>query len=411
MKIAIWHNLPSGGGARALNYHIQGLLQAGHTLEVWSQNPTSDGFIQLPSDMKVHKVEIIRSAHIPYKDRIGAVFFQKDTNMRAMEAHCKQCADEINAGNFDVLFANSCYYYAVPFISKYVKIPTALYLGEPFRAFYEAQPYSFWQPPGIEEIKPLRRSYWKIFFRDLWKERLARVQLREERTNIDAVKTLLVNSIFSQESCAKAYNHPGEVCYLGINTTLFKPTESIVTQPYVIGVGNLFFHKNPELAIEALGLIPAEIRPKLVWVSNMKNEEYYQNLLIKAAKLHVQIEVKEMISDETLVELLSGALCMTYTSKLEPFGFAPLEANACGTPAVALAQGGVRETIIDGVNGFLCQANPAEFAEKITQLIKHPEKRKEMCEKALQLVQEKWTLAAATQRLETALLKTSQKTQ
>lgn len=409
MKIAVWHNLPSGGGARALNYHLQGLLQAGHTIEVWSQNPTAEGFIQLPATVKIHQIPVERSVHIPYKSRIGAVFFQKDKNMLAMEQHCKRCADEINAGNFDVLFANSCYYYAVPFISRYVKIPKVLYLGEPFRAFFEAQPFSFWQAPGIDIFKPFSKTYWRIFFSDLWKKRLARVQLLEERKNIDAVDTLLVNSIFSQESCARAYNRGGEVCYLGINTELFRPVAPILKKPYIIGVGNLFFHKNPALAIEAAGLIAAKKRPVVVWVSNMKNEDYYQSLLQKAAELDVTFEVKEMISDDELVALLSGAICMTYTSKLEPFGFAPLEANACQTPVVALAQGGVRETIIDGTNGFLCQENATEFAEKITYLIEHSDKREAMAQKALEVVHEKWTLEAATKRLENALLQAQNK--
>ena len=44
---------------------------------------------------------------------------------------------------------------------------------------------------------------------------------------------------------------------------------------------------------------------------------------------------------------------MIYMPHNEPFGFAPLEANACGTPVVALAEGGVKETVVTGVNGTL----------------------------------------------------------
>ena len=41
MKIAVWHNLPSGGGKRALYHHVKGLLERGHTLESWCP-PTAD---------------------------------------------------------------------------------------------------------------------------------------------------------------------------------------------------------------------------------------------------------------------------------------------------------------------------------------------------------------------------------
>src|SRR5216683_3299275 len=41
VKIAVWHNLPSGGGKRALYYHVRGLVERGHTVESWCP-PTAD---------------------------------------------------------------------------------------------------------------------------------------------------------------------------------------------------------------------------------------------------------------------------------------------------------------------------------------------------------------------------------
>ncbi len=38
---------------------------------------------------------------------------------------------------------------------------------------------------------------------------------------------------------------------------------------------------------------------------------------------------------------------------LEPFGLAPLEANACELPVVAVAEVGIHEIVIDGVTGLL----------------------------------------------------------
>jgi glycosyltransferase involved in cell wall biosynthesis len=61
---------------------------------------------------------------------------------------------------------------------------------------------------------------------------------------------------------------------------------------------------------------------------------------------------------------------MLYTSRLEPFGLAPLEANACGTYVVAIAEGGIRESITNGKNGCLINGYRLnEFAKEIISLI------------------------------------------
>ena len=135
----------------------------------------------------------------------------------------------------------------------------------------------------------------------------------------------------------------------------------------------------------------------------MVDDEYWEVMVELARSLDVVLEVKKMVTDAKLIELLSGAICMIYSSNLEPFGFAPLEANACGTPVIAVAEGGVRETIIHGKNGFLANPNPNDIAKYIKQLIDNQELKEKISEFAIKNVQENWTLAQCSERINAAI--------
>jgi glycosyltransferase involved in cell wall biosynthesis len=115
----------------------------------------------------------------------------------------------------------------------------------------------------------------------------------------------------------------------------------------------------------------------------------------------VNIVFKVRISDEEIVDLLNRATVMIYTPFLEPFGFAPLEANACGTPVVAIAEGGVRETIQQGINGYLISNDdPVAIGTALTKLLKNPELARQMGVISEQYVRENWTWTTAVERLE-----------
>jgi glycosyltransferase involved in cell wall biosynthesis len=167
-------------------------------------------------------------------------------------------------------------------------------------------------------------------------------------------------------------------------------------------LGGFYRHKNPELAIRSVGEVKQN-RPKLLWIGNMVDEKYWLEMVELARSLDVTLELKKMVTDEQLVQLLSGAICMIYSSNLEPFGFAPLEANACGTPVIAVAEGGVRETIIHGKNGFLVNQKPKEIAHFILQLTDNQEIRKKISSFAIVNVKENWSLSSCSERINKAI--------
>jgi glycosyltransferase involved in cell wall biosynthesis len=228
-----------------------------------------------------------------------------------------------------------------------------------------------------------------------------RVQAREEVTNARAFGAILANSFYSRESILRAYGLDARVCYLGIDTARFvhqgRPREE-----FVIGVGALVPEKNVHFAVAALAALP-EPRPKLVWVANVAEPGYLAQVQSAARDAGVAFEPRVRIPDTEVVDLLNRAAVMVYAPRLEPFGLAPLEANACGLAVVAVAEGGVRETVVDGLNGLLVPHEPAAMAAAIQRLLRDPAYAQSLGEAGAKWVAEKWSFPAATERLEQAL--------
>ncbi len=445
MRIAVWHNLPSGGGKRALYEHVRGLAARGHTLEAFCPASADTGYLPL--------AELISETVLPFawKDetpqgRIGRLLYiyrRLPAQIAAMDAHCREAATRINAGGYDLLFANSCQFLAAAPIAKYVTIPTVLYLGEPYRALYEARPTLPWLAlPFTREAVPL--PYGAQIIGHL-RASQARLQAREERENALAFATILTNSRYSRESILRAYGRDSQVCYLGIDTELFapssdlnreaeagrrslsipkisgastneiehaesaepkaeRPVEGAAPRPYVVGLGSITSGKGIDRAIHALATIEKICRPELVWIANMADPRYLPEVERMAEKCEVRFIPRMNLSDHDVVQTLGNAALMLYTPLLEPFGFAPLEANACGVPVVAIAEGGVRETILDGINGILVgNADPRRLGAAVLSLLKQPETARKMGAAARMHVVENWTWEHAIDRLESVL--------
>jgi glycosyltransferase involved in cell wall biosynthesis len=403
MKIAVWHNLPSGGGKRALYHHIKGLIERGHTVESWCP-PTADrNYLPLSELITEHIIPFDYQQRKPQAS-FGlnlAAYYNIADKIVAMDRHCQQCADEINAGDFDLLFANSCTFFRTTSIGRYLKkIPKILYLQEPFRWLYEALPKLPWAALPVPKEFWRSRSYLRQFFNNLIELQGLRIQVREELLNARSFDTILVNSFFSRESVLRAYGLDSKVCYLGVDTEMFQPT-GVVREKFVVGLGGIYYGKGIERAIESVAAIELNKRPDLIWIGNFADDRDRAKLQALAASRKVNLIFKVGISDEELVDLLNRASVMIYTPRLEPFGFAPLEANACETPVVAIAEGGIRETIQNSINGILIQDNdPTAVGEAILHILENPELADQMGKRAREYVLAYWSWDSAIDRLE-----------
>ena len=322
--------------------------------------------------------------------------------MRDFDRACQRCAQEIEAGDFDVLFANSALQFCVPYILRHVRIKKVLYLQEPCRFLYEAWPVLPWVSNAPEDLERADLFRIRRFIADYPLLQALRLQAKQEWLNIKLCDLVLVNSYFSRESVLRSYGVDARVCYLGVDTELFRDLQ-LPHERVIVGLGSLDPIKGVDLAVKSVALLP-EPRPPLVWIAN-SGSEAYRNEMTELARLSgVDLRIEMAISDDELVTKLNKAALLLYTSRLEPFGFAPLEANACGLPVVGLAEGGIRETIQDGLNGFLIDPEPQTIARAVSKLLESPELAKQMGGRAVINVQRNWNVESSIDRLEKILL-------
>jgi glycosyltransferase involved in cell wall biosynthesis len=402
MKIAIWHNLPSGGGKRALYDHVRGLLGRGHHIEAWCPPSADQTYLPLAELIPEHVVKLAMPGRADW-DRRLRIPSPVAPRLAAMEAHCRACGAAISAGGFDLLVAHPCLFFRTSPIGHHVRLPTVLYLQEPYRGLYEALPRLPWLAPPPSTHAPLSLGRLREVALDRRTLRNARLQGRAEVDNAAAFDRILVNSLFSRESLLRAYGLESEVCYLGADLSRFAdhgwPRENLL-----VGLGSFTPEKNPRLAIEALALLPPP-RPELAWIGNVDHGGTLADMTALAASLDVPFTPHLRIADDALIALLNRASALLYAPRLEPFGLAPIEAAACGLPAIAVAEGGVRETVIDDETGLLVRHDPAAMAAAIARLLADPALARRLGAAARARAERHWSQAAATDRVERALLR------
>lgn len=137
----------------------------------------------------------------------------------------------------------------------------------------------------------------------------------------------------------------------------------------------------------------------MIIVSNFSLPEWKLYLEQLASELKVDLEILDLIDDETLVLLYNQAKLVLYTPYMEPFGLVPLESMSCGTPVVAVKEGGVRETVIHNKTGLHTERDEKIFAEATARLLSKDLERYKMSKNSIKTVENFWTLQHAGDRL------------
>jgi glycosyltransferase involved in cell wall biosynthesis len=144
-------------------------------------------------------------------------------------------------------------------------------------------------------------------------------------------------------------------------------------------------------AVAALQALPASVplRPLVVGHSSRRVADL---LGPRAIAIPFQNEAGEM------ARLFQAADATLVASEVEAFGRIAAESQACGTPVVAFAIGGIPEVAREGEGGSLCALGDAQgLARGLTRLFEEPEFRRQQARAGLESVRSRFGLERITQ--------------
>ena len=150
-------------------------------------------------------------------------------------------------------------------------------------------------------------------------------------------------------------------------------------------VGRIQPHKGPEVLIRAVAEMlnhTPVLRTKLKTVimggasGNGSQEPERLKALTQFLGVDDVIEFMPPVPRDELSDWYRASDLVCVPSYSESFGLVALEAQACGTPVVATAVGGLRTAVADGISGSLVDGHdPRAWSAVISRLLLEPERR------------------------------------
>ena len=392
MKIAVYHDLPSGGAKRTL-YESMKRLSQHHTLDVYTLDTADKDFCNLKPYSNAEFV-----FHFAPSRRFSSPFgrlnqLQRWRDLQKLDRLARDTAKAIDDGKYDVVFAQPCMWTQAPLVLRYLRTPTIYYCHEPPRSLYEG-PFRDTNRKlslrnALDSVDPLIRLY-------------RSTAQRFDRLSLQSARSVLVNSTFIHDRVKQIYGVDPKICYLGVDADLYSPvtTNSHGARQYVLSVGAIQPHKGFDFLIESLGYVEQSIRPQLYLIGNMENPRE-QNILQRLANdKGVDLQIEVGVDQATLIQRYREAALVVYAPHNEPFGLVPLEAMACGKPVVGVDEGGVKETVVHHVTGILVARHAQRFGEAIQFLLENRGLADQYGSNGRKHVLEKWSWEKSVVQLE-----------
>lgn len=166
----------------------------------------------------------------------------------------------------------------------------------------------------------------------------------------------IANSNYIARRIRRVYGRDAAVIYPPVDVDQFTPGTG--SEDFFVTVSRLVPYKRIDLIVSAFARMPDK---KLVVVGDGPEAARIRELATP------NIELVGFRPRSEVIDLMRRARAFVFAAN-EDFGIVPVEAQACGTPVIALGQGGARETVVAEKTGvFFPEQTPEALAAAVTR--------------------------------------------
>jgi D-inositol-3-phosphate glycosyltransferase len=224
------------------------------------------------------------------------------------------------------------------------------------------------------------------------------IRVQGETQVVAAANALIANTDAEAASLVSLYDACPDTVHVvspGVDLYKFTAGEGRVAARQFVGqsqdalivsfVGRIQPHKGPEVLIRATSelvkhtpLLRHKLIVNVVGGASGANTEEVDRLKELSTWLGIDdvVRFSPPVPRKDLPQWYRAADLVVVPSYSESFGLVALEAQACGTPVVATAVGGLRTAVADGISGVLVDGHdPKAWSSVIVRLLQEPQRR------------------------------------
>ena len=360
---------------------VEGLRQRGHEVLVLTtyrreNNPRKEG----------HIWRLLRSkwSEDPKKSAFKWVFVYRH-NVRVY----RQVLNEFHPDLICRWNLNWCTAAFVNYVHETAPVPIVVFVGGGIPPIPDDLWFHFCRTPAKGIVRNLIKKI-SIKLASLW------IPIEPRPIVYD---TVTFNSRFVRDWCIECEGWKVKqpiVIYSGVEIGRYLPRlpESYHNPPRFLFASRIDPEKDPLTCLEAVAKLTRKGLPiKLTLAAGTGLQDYERKVFQRATELNGVVEVRHKVPPSEMPKVLNEHDVFIFSSQMEGFPNALLEAMASGLAVIATKCGGPDEILINGENCLIFPFGDADaLAERMEQLIRNPSLVIKLGQNARKLVEEKFTL-------------------